>query len=108
MEVRSESTSKHLHNFQSKSEPDLLKNQRLSTVELSANLGEVLQQLANKIGTYQWLTEPRLTEPHRSGWPTELSVMEVLKFECKRIDSAVAQLDTIPQIHQKLLDHNRV
>lgn len=74
-----------------------------SNFELSNTLHELLSELGTRIGTFQWATER-----HHSGWPSELKNTTTLKFECKRIDSATAELESIRKIHLNLIERNSV
>jgi len=66
--------------------------------ELTDKLHEMLCGLSKKVGSFLWSTEH-----HHSGWPSELEKTKVLKFECKQIKLATAQLENIRELHLKLL-----
>ncbi len=70
-----------------------------SNIELSGDFLQILTELGNIIGTFEWTTQQ-----HHSGWPLELAKTETLKFECKQIDPATEHLELIRKIHLELLD----
>lgn len=65
--------------------------------ELPDSLNELLQELAFKIRSFQWVTSPFKFE-----WPIELQGTDVLMFESKQLELAVQCLDEIGRIHELL------
>lgn len=65
--------------------------------ELPDSLNELLEELAFKIGSFQWVTSPFKFE-----WPIELQGTDVLMFESKQLELAVQCLDEIRRIHELL------
>ncbi|MEM7297179.1 MAG: hypothetical protein AAF391_02810 [Bacteroidota bacterium] len=68
-----------------------------SSLELSTDHQKILRELGKRIGSYKWTTEH-----HHSGWPFELKNTRVMKFECKQINLAAEELDSIRKIHLNL------
>ena len=69
-----------------------------SNINLSDPLKSQLQALGSEIGSFSWNTQL-----HHMGWPTNLAHSKTLTFQTRQIDQAVAQLESIREIHLKLL-----
>ncbi|MCE7995609.1 MAG: hypothetical protein HEP71_26760 [Roseivirga sp.] len=66
--------------------------------QLSDELNTSIEELAKRIGTFSWTTELINSE-----WPEALQGKRCLKFECKQIELATAELERIRALHIKLL-----